>query len=88
MTVHVCGEGTMGNCLLSEGTAEQLFRLAQKATHLQRELNMLNRGCQNRGKQLRQHVHVESPSRYKSKDLPNLKAVEGSLKGQRWWKEM
>lgn len=78
----IAGEGTIGNCLLSAGTAEQLFRLALKATRFHRELNMLNRGCQNRGKQLCQNVHVESLSQYKSKNVANLKVVEGGVKGQ------
>lgn len=43
---------------------------------------MLKKGCQNWEKQLCKSVHVESPSKYKSKDLPDLKGVEGGVKGE------
>ena len=43
-----------------------------------RKLNMLNRDCQNRGKQLCQNVHDESPFQHKTKDVPNW----------RLWKEV
>lgn len=82
MTVQILSEGTTGNCLLSTGMAEKPFWLALKVTHFHRELYMLNRSCQNRGKQLHQNVHVESPSQHKSKDMPNLKVVEGRVNGQ------
>lgn len=41
---------------------------------------MLNRGCQNREKQVCKNVHEEPLSKYKSKDIPNLKGGRRRLK--------
>jgi len=53
------------------------FLLALEAN---RELNMLNRGCQNGEKQACKNVHEEPLSKYKSKDIPNLKGGRRRLK--------